>query len=311
MKRRHTNKRNFKKFILFTLTVCLTFALFTVNSSAQTVTGLIDTLKSYSAEFAKSENIRYSYDKEASLLTMYAILTADNGIEYIADTAYVDVDRDGNWKVRTEDIIPDPLSDEEARILTDKRLWLYKADKYDNTYLLDFTQTPIKDTSGTEWFPLLDEFSTTSKFTAYLKTIFTNSLANDYITNTSIRIFGNELYDIGGKVSMYSFHYEDYLLEKTFESDNGDWYFYKVTVPMDNEIGNLTFEIGLYFTEDGWRVCYDGFGKTSEIASFVKAEKRIDLEDDSNPSTCDISLIYPLISILAFSGILFVFQKKK
>ncbi len=310
MKRLNVYKRYLKKFILFTLTVCFTFALFTLNTNAQTVTGLIDTLKSESTEFAKSDNIRYSYNNETRLLTMYAVLTAENGIEYIADTAYVDISSDGNWSIREYAKIPNSISDEEARILTDKRLWLYKTDKYDNTYLLDFTATPIKDANGTEWYPLLDEFSTQSKFISYLKSIFSNSLATDYITNTSIRIFGNELYDIGGKVSLIPFKYEGYLLEQTFVSENGGWYFYDITIPSE-DFGNLTFTIGLYYEDNGWRVCYDGFKENSEISSFVKAEKKIELDDESNPSTCDFSIIAPMLSVLALTGITFILKKHK
>lgn len=311
MTNRNVYKRYLKKFILFIFTVCFTFALFTVTTNAKTVTGLIDTLKAESKYFAESENIRYSYNKEAKLLTMYAILTAENGIEYIADTAYVDVDQDEHWRIRTDEKKPSNLSDEEARIITDKRLWLYKADKYDNTFLLDFTVTPIKDANGTEWYPLLDEFSTAGKFTSYLKTIFTDSIASDYITNSSIRVFGNELYDIGGKVSQHTFNYESYLLEKTYVSENGDWYFYKVTVPMDDEIGNLTFTIGLYFTENGWRICYDGFKNISEITSFANAEKRIELGEDGNPSTCDFSVIYPVLLTISVTIPTFILKKKR
>ena len=301
--------RLFKR-VAIALTVCILSFVIALSASVQTIAGTLDLLKASSEAFNESEDLRYSFNPQTGIVSVFALKTAEDGIEYIADTAYIEYGQGGLIKILPDSYSPKKLTDEEARAIINRRLWLYKADKYDNTYMLDLTATPIKDADGTEWYPLLDDFSTQSKFISYLKEIFTDNLASNYIVDTSVRHFGNELYDIGGKVSQYSFDYSGYLLEQIFASDNGGWYFYKITVPMDEEIGTLEYTVGLYYSENGWKICYDGFKNTSETDYLEKIEQNsFEIEDD-NPSTGDITLLYPLLSVCSLIGIVFLKIKK-
>lgn len=312
----HTFKHRFNTMIPIILTICFLFVvLFPIVGHAQTVSGITDMLKSESTIFADSDDIRYKYDGDTGILTIYAVKTNENGLQYAADTAYIRVEPDGRWEMIPQDENDiSPLTIDDARVMINKRLWLYKADKYDNSYMLDLTSTPIKDADGTEWYPLLDDFSTQSKFTAYLKEIFVDNIALDYISQTTVRVFGNELYDIGNKSSSESFNYDDCFIEQTFVSEDGRWHFYKVTVNVNSEFAS-TFTVGIYFSQNGWRIGYDGFNNVSMLDNMNKIENgnvKIDstvVED--NPSTTDFSLIPLLFAAMSGTGMIFALKTKR
>ena len=282
--------------------------------SAQSITfDMIDDIVANTDVFKESEQIKYTFDEDSQTITVYSIKTIDSeecnlDYPYYIDT-YVRVRIENNGLLRLIDNVEQAyISIDEVRSIINRRLWLYKVDQFDNTSILDYSKTPIKDNNAIDWYPLLDEFATIDKMQDYLKSILTDNLAENYIKNTSIRVFGNELYDIGGKVSQYSYYYEDFLMSETYVSKNGNWHLYTVTIPDPEGLGECDiFHIGLLLTPEGWRIAYSSIKEGNETDYLQKYEKSTVIEQN-NPSTSDYTLIFPLL--LTVSIFLFIHEIK-
>lgn len=266
---------------------------------------MINSVVSNTERLNDASEILYSYDEYSQIITVYELDEMNNeensntvfSSKFINSYYPVKIDNNGMLKY-IQVMPPEPLSLEEVRSLIGIRLWLYKVDLYNNTSILDFSQTPIRDGDYIEWYPLLEEFSTIYKMQDYLKTVMTDNLAEHYINNTSIRLFGNDLYDIGGKVSLYSYNYDGFIVEQVFVSDTGYWQFYKVIVPDTGMSDTDVFMVGLLYTQEGWRIAYSTLKNESEF-DYLDIFIRSDNNKIDNPSTSDNSFLYPLLLIIS------------
>lgn len=318
---------NIAGFLSFLFLIALT--LIPIKSFALSEEDTVKAVVSASAKFDESESIRYYYDEEDGSLTVYSIKSAE--IEYDPDSSslpnysfmYIDdcikvkTDENGVLKYVSDGIVPPALSSDAARALIGIRLWLFKVDLYDNTSILDFSKTPIVDSDYyIEWYPLLDEFSTRVKFTDYLRTVFSDNIALAYIDNTSLKIYGNELYDIGGKVAQFSFDSENFGVQEVFTSENGLWHLYRVTVDFDNDMQDLedvydVFYVGILYTENGWRIAQTTFKDENELLYLKEYNNDNDEKAVSNPSTDDSATLLPVLLCISLFGTFFCIRKIK
>ncbi len=307
-------KRIIKIIVWTELFALLSVLLFSAITFAASMTETVSKIVSDSKRFENAEEIKYCYDEDNAVLSVFSIKSLDIGneqIDYIDDCVRVKISENGVMNYLPESTPPSGLSSDEARAMISTRLWLFKTDLYDNTEMLDYTRTPIND-YGIEKYPLLDDFSTFAKFTGYLKTLFTDNIAEHYIEDTTITVFGNELYDIGGKVAQFTFDYDNFATEEVFTSENGAWHLYRVTVYFDNDMHDLEntyddFYIGLYYTQKGWRIAQTTFKNESEIIYLETYENKE--VKANNPSTADISVVFPLILIISLTGSLLCLKK--
>ena len=265
----------------------------------------------HSEKMSSAEEVRYYFDDKEGTITVYSVKTLEIDLTYIADRVKVLISQDGVMNYITE-MSPSVLSTDEARAIVAKILWLYKTDTYNNTPLLDFTRTPITDDEGIERYPLLEEFSTPAKFTEYLKTVFTDNIAENYLNNTTITVFGNELYDIGGKVAQYSLDYENFMLKEIYTSENGLWRFYQVTIPnedIDDMIDDMIFNIGLMYTENGWRIAYSELTNEQEYLYLHKYNSEQNGKN-YNPATSDILVLFPVLLSVSLVSSIICLKKK-
>jgi hypothetical protein len=306
------------KTIALTVSVAmLSVFLFTSFFCAETMNDTVSKVVSNSRQFENAERIKFYYDAENAVLTVVSIKSLDIGnepIDYIDVCVKVKISEDGIMNYLPEKT-PSGLSLDEARTMISKRLWLFKTDLYDNTEILDYTKTPIND-YGIEKYPLLDDFSTAAKFTDYLKTVFTKNIAEHYLQDTTITSFGNELYDIGGKVAQFTFDSENFAVTEVFASENGLWHLYRVTIQFDNDMHDLDgvgayddFYVGFFYTENGWRIAQTTFKNDYELFYFETYDKKATAE--KNPSTSDLSVLFPLILSISFTGTLLCFKRGK
>lgn len=310
-------KHVIQKLALAVLIAMIFVLLFTTFAYAESMNETVSKIVSDSGKFENAGKIEYCYDN--GVLSVFSIKSIDIGNEpsdYIDCCVKVKISEDGVMNYLPEVNAPN-LSYEQARALIGIRLWLFKVDLYDNTSILNFTKTPIKfeDEEYIDWYPLLDDFSTKTKFTDYLKTVFTDGIASSYLDNdTTIRVYGNELYDIGGKVAQFSFDSENYAVEEVFTSDNGAWHQYRVSVKFDSYMGDDLentyddFYVGIFYTENGWRIAQTTFKNESELLYLETYTKKA---TEKNPSTSDFSIFFPLVLSISLTGTLISLKKGK
>ena len=310
-------KKIIKIAVISALIVVISVIMIGMCTFAESMDETVAKIVADSKIFENAETIKYSFDEKENILTVYSIKEFDTQfgkVDYIADSVKVKIAEEGVMHyIQTTD--PSNLSPDEARAIIAKRMWLFYTDLYNNTAMLDFTRTPITDVDGIEKYPLLDDFSTEAKFTEYLKTIFTENVAMHYLEDTSITIFGNELYDIGGKVAQFTFDYENFQLEEIFTAESKAWHLYRVTVKFDNDMNDLAdtyddFFIGIFNTENGWRIAQTSLKNESELLYFGTYDnKATDENNHKNPSTADTSVIVPFIMSISFIGSLLSLKK--
>jgi hypothetical protein len=308
-------KKVIKIIVWAELAALISVLFFTPVTFAESMTEAVSKIVSDSKKFEDAEKIKYCYDEYNSVLSVFSIKSLDIGnepIDYIDDCVRVKISENGVMNYLPESA-PSALSFDEARAMIHTRLWLFKTDLFDNTEILDFTKNPIND-YGIEKYPLLDTFSTPAKFTEYLKTLFTDNIAEHYLEDTTITVFGNELYDIGGKVAQFTFDYDNFATEEVFTSENGAWHLYRVTVKFDNAMHDLEgayddYYVGFFYTENGWRIALTTFKNDYELFYFETYDKTATAE--KNPSTSDLSVLFPLILSISFTGALICFKRGK